>query len=122
MPRPAKLSWAMEAGGFPVIGVGARSLRIARGLSIRQFALQAGINKNTVLRLERGDPVSARVLDKVCVCLGTALASLTSKAREPASVRVFRGEDSKWVTVIQRPEAHGHLPNASAVPESSERE
>ena len=105
-----------------MIGSCAQALRIARGMSIRQLAKQAGINKNTVLRLERGEPVTAKVLGKVCVTLETALTSLTSRAEAPAQIRVFRGEDSKWVTVIQRAEARGHLPNASSVPDAAERE
>ena len=122
MPRPANVSWTTEAGGFPVIGSCAQQLRMARGMSIRQLANHAGINKNTVLRLERGEPVTQKVLNKVCVSLGTALASLTSRATGSARVRVFRGDESKWITVIQREDARGHLPNATSVPESSERE
>lgn len=105
-----------------MIGGSAKALRIARGLSIRQLAQKAGIDKNTVLRLERGYPVSAKVLGKVCIALETALSSLTSRAQAPELVRVFRGDEANWVTVIQRAEARGHLPNATSVPESAERE
>jgi len=112
----------LEAGGFPVIGACAQALRIARGMSIRQLAKHAGIDKNTVLRLERGEPVTMRVLNKVCISLETALTSLTSRAQAPERVRVFRGQEANWVSVIQRPEARGHLPNATAVADSAERE
>lgn len=122
MPRPADVFSSSEGGSFPLIGSRAKALRLTRGLSIRGLAKAAGVDKNTILRLERGEPVSARVLSGVCRSLETALPSLTLGAPESTSVQVFRADETKWVSMIQRPEARGHLPTYTSVPESAERE
>jgi transcriptional regulator with XRE-family HTH domain len=44
-----------------------RQLRKAKKLSIRDAAAQIGVDKSTLMRLEQGDTVSARVREKACL-------------------------------------------------------
>jgi transcriptional regulator with XRE-family HTH domain len=122
MPTPLETFLNSEAVGFPLVGIRAKALRLNRGLSIRQLAKDAEVDKNTILRLESGKPVSERVLDNVCRSLGTIPTGLTMGTQDPVRIRVFRSDDTNWMSINQREEAKGHLPNYTVVPESSERE
>lgn len=46
------------------------------GLSQRALAERAGVSKITILRLERGDDVSLRTLDRIAEALGTTSSAL----------------------------------------------
>jgi transcriptional regulator with XRE-family HTH domain len=59
--------------------LGARMQRIRQrqNLSVRELADKAGVNKNTILRLEKGLTPSYATLNRVCEALGIHIAQLT---------------------------------------------
>lgn len=73
----------MSAGPDPAT-LGARIQRVRQrlNLSVRDLAERAGVNKNTVLRLEKGLTPSYATLNRVCDALGVHIAQLTQP--EPA--------------------------------------
>jgi transcriptional regulator with XRE-family HTH domain len=58
------------------LGARIQRLRIRQGLSVRDIADKAEVDKNTVLRLEKGLPTSARTRDRVCAALGVYVSRL----------------------------------------------
>ena len=59
------------------LGARIQRLRLRQGLSVRDVALKADVDKNTVLRLEKGLPTSARTRDRIGLALGTYISRLT---------------------------------------------
>ena len=59
------------------LGARIQRLRVRQGLSVRDVADKADVDKNTVLRLEKGLPTSARTRDRVCAALGVYVSRLT---------------------------------------------
>ena len=51
--------------------------RLRRHLSVRDLAERAGVNKNTVVRLEKGLTPSYSTLNRICDALGVHIAQLT---------------------------------------------
>jgi transcriptional regulator with XRE-family HTH domain len=70
-PRP-------QATPSPVtLGARIQRVRLRKELSVRDLAEAAGVNKNTVLRLEKGLTPSYATLARVCEALGVHVAQLT---------------------------------------------
>lgn len=59
------------------LGARIQRIRVRKGLSVRDLAESAGVNKNTILRLERGLTPSYATLTRVCEALGVHVAQLT---------------------------------------------
>jgi transcriptional regulator with XRE-family HTH domain len=59
------------------LGARIQRVRIKQDLSVRELAERAGVNKNTVLRLEKGLTPSYATLNRVCEALGVHVAQLT---------------------------------------------
>ena len=60
-----------------LIGWNLRGLRVARGLSQERLALEAGIDRAYVGRVERGsENVTVAVLEKIAAVLGVPVATL----------------------------------------------
>jgi len=71
--------------------------RYGKGLSIRQVAAMAQVDKNTVLRLERGCKVRMESFQQICVALGTTTGRQLVELGQPnESYRVSRSEARRW--------------------------
>ncbi|RYG39661.1 XRE family transcriptional regulator [bacterium] len=80
---------------FATIGKRVRERRLRFGLSGKELATRAGVSRNTLVRLEAGQPISSATLDKVRIALSTFLDQLASPVSdEPFSVH--RSEESRW--------------------------
>ncbi len=68
-----------DTADVPAATLGARiqRLRLQQGLSVRDVAIKAGVDKNTVVRLEKGLPTSARTRDRIGLVLGSYISRLT---------------------------------------------
>lgn len=78
-------------------------LRERKGLSIREVATRADVDKNTVLRIERGLPVRYRSLNQICAALETSVGRQLLEIAEPdEGFRVSRANDRKWVRARAR--------------------
>ncbi|MFY7954169.1 MAG: helix-turn-helix domain-containing protein [Armatimonadaceae bacterium] len=64
------------------LGARIQRFRLRQSLSVRDLAERAGVNKNTILRLEKGLTPSYSTLNRVCGALGVHIAQLTRS--EPA--------------------------------------
>ncbi len=74
-------------------------LRQRKGLSIRDVAARAGIDKNTVLRAERGSAVRMDTFRRICVALETTPGRQMLDLAEPHErFRVSRVSERRWET------------------------
>lgn len=55
------------------LGQVVQSVRLARGWTQHELAMEAGISRPTVARVERGDNVSTATIGKVAAALGLTL-------------------------------------------------
>jgi transcriptional regulator with XRE-family HTH domain len=62
------------------LGARIQRFRLRQGLSVRDLADKAGVNKNTVLRVEKGLTPSYSTLNRICDALGVHIAQLTRSA------------------------------------------
>ena len=69
--------------GLVTLGAVVRRLRKDAGLTIEQLAERAGVDKNTISRLERDFAYSSGTLEKVAKALHETRASLTALAERP---------------------------------------
>lgn len=76
-----------------------RRVRERAGLTLRQAALRVGVNKNTLLRLERGERLRKQTLVKICVGYGILYLDpeATSKREEGAHYALHRPEGERWL-------------------------
>ena len=67
------------------LGARIQRVRLRKELSVRDLAEAAGVNKNTVLRLEKGLTPSYATLARVCHALGIHVAQLTQPEPDEAN-------------------------------------
>lgn len=73
----------MSVGPDPeTLGARIQRIRQRSNLSVRDLAEKAGVNKNTILRLEKGLTPSYVTLNRVCEALGVHIAQLTQPEPE----------------------------------------
>jgi transcriptional regulator with XRE-family HTH domain len=83
----------------PVEIVGARLHRARQrlGLSIRELAAAASLNKNSIVHLEKGGVPQPMTVLKVCAALGIHVASLVKPSPTEAEiVAIHRRSDDRW--------------------------
>lgn len=82
---------------LPVAVVGARlqRARAAQGMSVRDLAEAAGLSKNSVVRLEKGEEVRPITILKVCTALGLHVERLAEPDMAEA-VAIHRPSDDRW--------------------------
>jgi transcriptional regulator with XRE-family HTH domain len=79
------------------LGVRIRTHRQRQGLSVRDLAERAGIDKNTVLRIEKGLPTSYNTLVSIGEALNTNIARLTLPDNDPeVPFAVHTHEMDEW--------------------------
>jgi transcriptional regulator with XRE-family HTH domain len=84
---------------LPPAVLGARLARVRRrlGLTVRQLAAAANVNKNSIVRLEKGGPPQALTVAKVCAALGVHATDVADpRRRENELVAVHRRRDDRW--------------------------
>lgn len=87
----------MRALSPSVLGQRLRRARLRQNRSIRDLAAAAGLSKNSVVRLEKGEPSHFTTIVKVCGALGLHLAGLTNPEENIGqSLVVHRGADDRW--------------------------
>lgn len=75
------------------LGARIQRLRVRQGLSVRDVADKAEVDKNTILRLEKGLPTSARTRDRVCAALGVYVSRLALPDPDEREVAVKHSRD-----------------------------
>jgi transcriptional regulator with XRE-family HTH domain len=82
----------------PGATVGARLSRARKrlGLSIRDLATAAGVNKNSVLRLEAGGKPQPTTVQKICVAMGLSVEEVLRAATVEDEIAVHRAVDDRW--------------------------
>ncbi|HXG24649.1 MAG TPA: XRE family transcriptional regulator [Chthonomonadales bacterium] len=83
----------------PPVTLGGRlqRIRFRRGLSVRELAELAGVNKNTILRLEKGLTPSYGTLTRVCEALGIHVAQLTQpEPEEEGTIALHDRQQEVW--------------------------
>jgi transcriptional regulator with XRE-family HTH domain len=121
MPTRADLASLGLHGTFESVGQRLGELRHARQMSIRELARTAGVDKNTVLRIERGEPVSSKVLNSVCAALNTVLPQLTAPVNETSNVSHFQASLDNWCIVFNTQKSKSGLPDYTQVADPQER-
>lgn len=79
-----------SASSLPAVTLGSRlqRTRVNAGLSIRELADHAGVNKDTIVKLERGHTPSYRTLCRVCDGLGVTVVQLLKPELDDDSASV----------------------------------
>ncbi len=121
MPLRADLASQGLHGTFESVGQRLRELRHARHISIRELARTADVDKNTVLRIERGEPVSAKVLNSVCAALNTVLPQVTAPVTEMSNASHFQTSAENWCIVFNTMRSRTGLPDYTQVADPMER-
>ncbi|MBC8138618.1 MAG: helix-turn-helix transcriptional regulator [Fibrella sp.] len=79
------------------VGARIQRLRLKQNLSVRDLADKAGVDKNTILRVEKGLTVSGRTLDRVCRALDVYVSRLLlPEPEEGEAVVLHRRTDEVW--------------------------
>ena len=72
-------------------------LRYRKRATIREIAEQAGVDKNTLVRLEKGKAVRMETLTRICAALGTTPGRQFLELAGPdQSFRVSRAAERRW--------------------------
>lgn len=104
------------------VGPRIRELRESRSLTIRELAGRCQISPTTLIRLEQGNPIAERPLQKLCDGLQTILPNLlVSTEGWDRPFRVDRASDSPWRIAFRREKAPSHLKDFDSVSEETER-
>lgn len=91
------LEQAVRALPPSVLGQRLRRARLRQNRSIRDLAALAGLSKNSIVRLEKGEPGHFGTIVKVCSAMGLHLAGLTNPEESIGrSIAVHRREDDQW--------------------------
>jgi transcriptional regulator with XRE-family HTH domain len=85
---------------IPLATVGARiqRLRLRQGMTIRELADRSSVDKNTIVRLEKGLPTSRATVTLVSNALGVYLGRLLSEADERETINVHRAANAGWTS------------------------
>jgi len=79
------------------LGARIQRIRLKQNLSVRDVADRASVNKNTILRLERGMTPSYATLTRVCEALGIHVAQLTRpEPDEEDTISIHLREREVW--------------------------
>jgi transcriptional regulator with XRE-family HTH domain len=79
------------------VGARIQRLRLKQNLSVRDLADKAGVDKNTILRVEKGLTVSGRTLDRVCRALDVYVSRLLlPEPEEGEAVVLHRRASEVW--------------------------
>ncbi len=104
------------------IGPRLRKLRQSRGLTLRDLAHRVGISKNTLLRLEQGEPIAERIFFRICDALQTVpLNLLGGEEAEEDIYRIHRAQDGDWRIAFRRDKAPSIYQNFQSMPDPAER-
>src|SRR5262245_49143871 len=76
LPVPVPAAALSEWPTAVTLGSRLRRMRVQCGLSIRELAAKAGINKGTLVKLEKGQTPTYRTLVRVCDAVGTSVVQL----------------------------------------------
>lgn len=91
----------LETVPAEVIGSRICRARKRQGLSIRDLALRANVNKNSIVRLENGGKPQALTLLKVCAALGYHVATIAHPATDGEEVvSVHHRSDDLWYDML----------------------
>jgi transcriptional regulator with XRE-family HTH domain len=95
----------MEAAAA-LAGPRVRQLREARKLSLRELASRVQVSKNTLLRLEQGEPIAEPLFIRICNALQTVPPNLLlSEADWQLPYRAHRSDDASWLIAFRREKA-----------------
>ena len=79
------------------VGARIQRLRLNKNLSVRDLADRAGVDKNTILRVEKGLSVSGRTLERVCAALDVYVSRLLlPEPEEGETVVIHRRAAEVW--------------------------
>lgn len=80
-----------------VVGDRLSRARRRQGLSIRDLADRANVNKNSVVRLEKGGMPQPLTVVKICEALGLHVATIAHPASDEVEfLSIHRREDDRW--------------------------
>lgn len=95
--RQSKIAKLIKTVGPEVLGNRLRRIRNLQGVSIREVATQAGISKNSIVRLEQGRGTQAMTVLRICTVLGIHIEKLAEASGEELTTGVaHRAQDDAW--------------------------
>ncbi len=97
LKRLDRLGQLLENVGPEILGHRVRRLRDQQGISIRDLADRAGINKNSIVRLEQGRGTQPITILKVCSVLGVHVERLAEPSENDMTLAVVhKKKDDRW--------------------------
>lgn len=122
MPRIQNGLAALDPALPTIVGARLRELRNRRKMTIRELAERAQVDKNTVLRVERGHPATDAVLERLCAALHTILPNLTIPDEEwNLPYRVHRAAEGDWKIAFNRRSRPSIHPDFTPIDDPDER-
>lgn len=88
-----------------------RNLRAAKGMSQEKLAILANVNKRTIQRAEKGDPVGLETAAFIAEAVGVSPATL--RGRQPD---LFEADKKEWNEVILVPVNSGRAKGMANTP------
>ena len=97
LKRLDRLGQLLENIGPEILGHRVRRLRDQQGISVRDLADRAGINKNSIVRLEQGRGTQPITILKVCSVLGVHVERLAEPSENDMTLAVVhKKNDDRW--------------------------
>ncbi len=97
LKRLDRVGQLLENIGREILGHRVRRLRDQQGISVRELAERAGINKNSIVRLELGRGTQPMTILKVCSVLGVHVERLADPSESDMTLAVVhKKKDDRW--------------------------
>ncbi len=97
--RQSNVAKLIRSVGPEVLGNRLRRIRNRQGISIRDVAAQAGVSKNSIVRLEQGRGTQAMTVLRICTVLGIHVEKLAD-GEEMTTGIAHREEDDAWYDMV----------------------
>lgn len=116
--RPISLKEAVELAGFEGIGQRIRRRRTNLGLSQNEVSDQAGVSKNTLIRVERGQAIQMASLKGIARALQLKIRDLVEDQSDSSIIAVHKRDNDLWFDMNQFID----LANSSPLPDQADLE
>ena len=111
LQREKEAKEMLQAVPPDVIGARLARARKRQGLSIRDLAAAANVDKSSIVRIEAGGPPQPLTVMKICAALGVHLAAIATNIAETGMVAVHKHADDIWYDMSDL--AAGPLPESA---------
>lgn len=120
----AEAATASSEAAYLMYGRRMKAIRERADLTVREAARKAGVNKNTILRLEAGCPIRESTRARICAAYGVFNLNPEDLADREATAAfaVHRPERSRWHRArLKHPDAPSEVSSDAEMQQATER-